>query len=529
MRKNNSIKKLFTSLLLSSLLPAVPSWGAEQDFENYWTSEAVFSQGIDQDKLLLGYNENGSEVGSTSYIYAIDPKSNLQKSLCKKIGEAPCDTKSILNNQVNVYTQLVMPKCETKSSADCVASLELITSSGERVIGEFIRQVSSVVYENVADYEFPRTGTQLLYRVPGVLHAGGTDTYAVEYTQYLQWLGSKIPHYLDLKVAVVPYVETEFAMGRTQVLKAGNMPMGPGDYTIEPWNYPGGSIWMEEGVVGKIANFAKGVGASVTIRANKQFGGWLRGRLSGAEFETSQISSTQQSIAISGKSVEVPRIYGIVNEQEYKQYTTQPIFFYEKHRGGGIGGDVSDPEGIFVWLNAIKKVSNDTARGVHRSWMFATVPIWKKAGCYKTSGVQGLVATNAAVYAGGAPNYEGGFLNYNIGGLHFLPDGSEAIGTYDLVMRSDIARCLYGFSKAPVSGTVTVSGEGDQKIATTTLAEKNGWLRLSANGFTFSTKTIKVKLSQKKITITCVSKSLPTKSKKVTDYSPKCPSGYVKK
>lgn len=96
-------------------------------------------------------------------------------------------------------------------------------------------------------------------------------------------------------------------------------------------------------------------------------------------------------------------------------------------------------------------------------------------------------------------------------------------------MRSDIARCLYGFSKAPISGTVTVTGEGEQKIATTIVSEKNGWLKLSANGFTFSTKTIKVKLSQKKSTITCVSKSQPSNTRKVTAYAPKCPSGFVKK
>lgn len=71
------------------------------------------------------------------------------------------------------------------------------------------------------------------------------------------------------------------------------------------------------------------------------------------------------------------------------------------------------------------------------------------------------------------------------------------MGTYDLVLRSDAARCLYGFSSAPVSATVTIAGaNGNENLATTVVAEKNGWLKMKAAGFTFSEKNIKVKLTQ---------------------------------
>jgi hypothetical protein len=73
---------------------------------------------------------------------------------------------------------------------------------------------------------------------------------------------------------------------------------------------------------------------------------------------------------------------------------------------------------------------------------------------------------------------------------------------------------------------VSVTGEGDKKIATTVVGEKNGWLKLSAYGFTFSQKTIKVKLVQPKTTVICASKSDLTRTKKVTAVAPRCPSGY---
>jgi hypothetical protein len=113
-------------------------------------------------------------------------------------------------------------------------------------------------------------------------------------------------------------------------------------------------------------------------------------------------------------------------------------------------------------------------------------------------------------------------------------------------MRSDIARCLYGFSSAPIKAEISItSDEGEKKVATTIVNEKNGWLYLSAKGFTFSSPTINVKLSQdkevvaptptpvatvtvakKKSTISCVKGKT---TKKVTGVSPKCPTGYKKK
>jgi hypothetical protein len=112
----------------------------------------------------------------------------------------------------------------------------------------------------------------------------------------------------------------------------------------------------------------------------------------------------------------------------------------------------------------------------------------------------GLVTTNALAYSGGAPRFKKGFLSYQVAGAHYLPDGvTKAEGTYDLALRSETARCLYGFSQAPISGTISVIGDrGEKKIATTVVREKAGWVTLAAYGFTFSSPTIKVKLTQKR-------------------------------
>jgi hypothetical protein len=108
-------------------------------------------------------------------------------------------------------------------------------------------------------------------------------------------------------------------------------------------------------------------------------------------------------------------------------------------------------------------------------------------------------------------------------------------------MSSALARCIYKFTAAPISATVSITSEnGEANAATTVIIEKNGWLKLGAYGFTFSSPTVRVKLTQetvapvvpvkpatvKKSSITCVKGKT---SKKVTAVNPVCPKGYKKK
>jgi hypothetical protein len=158
------------------------------------------------------------------------------------------------------------------------------------------------------------------------------------------------------------------------------------------------------------------------------------------------------------------------------------------------------------------------------------------------------------LYENTLPTFDQGFLNYKVGGLHFNPDGTPFKGTYDLIMRSETARCLYGFSNAPVSAEISVvSADGEKQVATTRLSESKDWIHLSAYNFGFSSPTIQIKLEQKmeeiatsspnanpipsqtdkpavanmkKTTITCVKGKI---TKKVTGARPKCPTLYKKK
>jgi len=99
------------------------------------------------------------------------------------------------------------------------------------------------------------------------------------------------------------------------------------------------------------------------------------------------------------------------------------------------------------------------------------------------------------------------------------------------------ARCIYGFSKAPLNATISiVDDEGVKTAATKLVSESDGWIRIAAYGFGFSSPKIRVLFTQdavkntgtsasKKVTITCKKNKLV---KKFSGVKPKCPKGFTK-
>jgi hypothetical protein len=73
------------------------------------------------------------------------------------------------------------------------------------------------------------------------------------------------------------------------------------------------------------------------------------------------------------------------------------------------------------------------------------------------------------------------------------------MGEYTMQMRADDARCLYGYTEAPIQTKVSVTdSRGTQKIATTSVSERGGWLTIRARNFTFSSPKIVVSIKQGK-------------------------------
>ena len=139
-------------------------------------------------------------------------------------------------------------------------------------------------------------------------------------------------------------------------------------------------------------------------------------------------------------------------------------------------------------------------------------------------------------------------------------DGARNQGTFEVAVPIKIAQCLWGIDLSK-SVTAVISASypelGITEVITTASRVENGTYFLSANGFHYSSPTIKVKVVQnnttpvsesqgqsaldseskapvtasatstkKKLAITCVKGKI---TKKVTAVKPKCPAGFKKK
>ena len=311
---------------------------------------------------------------------------------------------------------------------------------------------------------------------------------------------------------------------------------------------------------------------SMTLKLQTKINGWIHGRLNEVSASIGMTADGDQLISVSGKPLQVPSVFQWFHLDSLPTsvknfYTNDPQFMTQGTRMGWNGRDfnsiikdyigytIHDFPAAIAWYSAI----GDKANSLASAWSFRTIESSNlPQQCnLNSNGLTGIVTTNSNMFVAMPPDFNrvDQTLDYKVSSPHYLPDGSEFKGTYNLVMKSEYARCLYGFTKAPVSATISVlSADGTSQIPTTVLGERDGWLFLSANNFTFSSPTLKVKLTQaaeptpiatpsptpsattqaiaetKKViatkkTITCVKGKT---SKKITGLTPKCPSGFKK-
>ncbi len=398
----------------------------------------------------------------------------------------------------------ILGVCKTSTSENCIVKLELANATdGVYHEAKYLRNTTGITYEPVPSRNYIGGTTPSLWEVEEVPSASGTKTYSVNVRIHSGHGRASQPFSTDSMVAsVIPYKEIDgnYIDPYAETVEKNHLGIrgiGIGGHATD-------CAWNEVGHCGIPQDYAAGTKVRLTVRLPKELSGWYRGRLKDPIFEAKPFSKDNNVVTIGAEPAVVPRFVSTkaisaLDETE-KNYANK-----NGMAGGWESGFTSwvkaSENQAFGFLDYFRKSVNDTSKGVNTLWNFGTINVNSNAKCLNDSTrVLGIVTTNSMVYDGGVPAYKGGFLNYQVAGLHYMPDGTElAIGTYDMVIRSDVARCLYGFSKAPLSATVSViNDKGAKTTATTVVSEKNGWLKLAAYGFTFSKKTIKVKITKKK-------------------------------
>ena len=493
--------------------------------------------------------------------------SGWQSILCSSLEDAKCAKAAYFS-----FKAMLKP-CETSADTNCISAVTAIKADGSKVVGKFSRYVTTeeATYWNGSKaVGLPDSRAESLWTFDGVTHAAGSEfllssvldgTYKSGQAPRFNRLQSVIQPISEIKDSEVDRVRaTDTALDWMTQRDVENMT-----------GWTGGQRGMStkncaatnDGICFRREAFPADISYSVSLRLSQSIGGWIHGRMKSPEISITK-SGSDYLVDVSGQPIAVPVAAYWADRTELSSEIINSYATRAPTTVGITGGGSSkryqtngqfDQEQIrlfSLWIPLFK----DKASANPKMWMYGSLSpdslntavqgLKSAKECVtKAEGLAGLVTTNATIYEGSIPGYnaEEGALNYKVAAPHYASDGSEFSGTYDLIMSSSVARCIYSFTSAPISASVSVttSDGGVQKVATTVLNERNGWLHLGAYGFGFSSPTLKVKLTQaaptptptptakpaaKKITITCVKgKSV----RKVTAVAPKCPAGYKKK
>jgi len=124
---------------------------------------------------------------------------------------------------------------------------------------------------------------------------------------------------------------------------------------------------------------------------------------------------------------------------------------------------------------------------------------------------------------------------------HFEPDGTTAFkGQYFARLSAALVKCVWGLDASTASTKAEVqivSNGSDKSVASVISNYQDGWLKIDARNYEYSSPTITVKFAQDKPS-PVTSKAAPSKTtiacikgkvtRTVTAVNPKCPVGFRK-
>lgn len=483
---------------------------------------------------------------------------STESILCDGFSDSTCAAKNMVSsNYQSMRVDSVIPPCISDNSSACIKSFSLKLSDGTIISGAPQSQIP-VGAKTFSGKIFPGGGVAYNGSVPWIWRAASKDGASAGYLLrgFVRNYGSRgasdwelskptfnfeiIPLSLEStpKVSVAPRLE-DFPYG-----KAGFRAVR--QVSIQP-----SCVAHDIGKCYHRSTFPSNARVLLELKLPNSLSGWVSGRLNkpnvvseplDASFDLVKVEAGAGLDVVAGNWVswrEIPESYF------QKSDGTQNDIGYGRLNGAATvySGDADALEVYQTW----QKYFPDKALITFPSWTISSTTVDSTQSCSNAKGLQGIVATNASAYSPGAPafNKDTQTLDYKVAAPHFAPDGKiENVGTYGLSMRADLVQCLYGVKEVPtkVEISITNATSGESKGSTVELFRNGNWVYLSAEGFTFSSPTLKVKLVQEKKVETTSTVSAPkvaikktitcakgTITRKVSGANPSCPAGFKKK
>ena len=490
------MKKVIAALAISAMLANLSSPAFAEDF---------VPEGVDSSKGLtaavvkdLPNGPAGSLVRNTN---RVDKEGN--EYFCKSTTTDGCD----VSRSASLTIGQNLPVCSVSSAGSCVMDLKVYNTGEQPASARYVKNVAGDAFPANDKIGLAAGSTPSIWESQSIASSAGSQKFVVSSSIRWNYIEGKLTlQGFDAKVSAVQDVLDQTFVPWTLMIGQKNGKRVNGIKTTNSYS-PLDCAATDMGYCAKVIDFADGTRVSLSLKLTKEVTGWLQGRLDKPLVSITNLGGGFNKVEVDASPVKVPELYAVVDDKSQPRWLQEQLGRWSNSGGDGQAGKEwrafsSNGYQSVRFTNAIVKMAGDRASTVKSNWSVSSLRDVKTGNrCLDDSSrLIGLVTTNALAFDGGVPEFRNGFLSYQVAGAHYLPDGQTlSLGSYNLALRSETARCLYGFTKAPISGKVSVlSAAGEKKFATTVVSEKDGWLKLAASGFTFSSTKIRVKLNQKR-------------------------------
>jgi hypothetical protein len=478
--------KKFATLLgviaLFTSIPLAPSSAETID------PDAPFFLPDDGRAGLMGVFFNDQETGEkTSHLIDETKRGNDQiDPTCTSLKDSSCRS-DFLSFRANV------PFCQSSTDINCIEEVGAISLNGGKVEGKF-KQYFPLKAQNEFEgdplYKLPSGTAGSLITIPGIPHKDGE-----EYLVTVQMSGG-----VDKKLKKTTLAGFSARIVPVKLVERKNVSASscPPDMCDVGWVYHEPlKRWAEVSSGGPICEatsaqtaqcaekraFPENIRFYLKTRLNVSPTGWLHGRFADPEVSI-ESSERVTNISVEALPVRVPilfksYIWTDAPEAIKSGYDATTGFFKlgnthgtyriansDKEKDPTKRNFISTPmpsgktgiEELKLWLPVVE----DKATAMASIWSIRTLRSDESEGsnaCFDSkTDLTGLVTTNATQYSAGPPEFNQleGTLNYKVAAPHFASSGEVFKGRYNLSIRSEVARCIYGFTKAPISATVSI-------------------------------------------------------------------------
>ena len=443
--------------------------------------------------------------------------------LCTSVSDPVC-----ANSEYFTMKAMLTP-CQNPSQKNCIDSIFARGADKRNVRGifkEYVTKDEKYYWAGDSTKNIPDSKVESIWTFPGIKHAGGSD-FLLSTILEGTFEDGKQPIWERLITMLQPVS----AVVDDSARRAYSLPNDrldsffPEEAIKNRFTFNGAQVGSlhkncattTDGICFRREPFPANTSFAVAVRTNSKVSGWIHGRMRSPQVVVRDAGNYWVT-AVNGFPTEVPVLAQWLQKAEATEslrgeFRGAPLTTLSAVSGGlaeryTTGGEFNKT--TLRRFNVILPYAKDTASANPNIWTFGSIRprdlvrdadgLGGKVDCLtKAEGLAGVVTTNATVYDGSIPAFNSTeqSLDYLVSAPHFAANGTEFKGSYDLLMKVDVAKCIYGFNQTPASATISVVSDGSgEQLTTVNLLERKGWLVFAAYGFNFSTPKIKIKLSQ---------------------------------